>query len=297
MTTELKPCPFCGGNVKLEQTLNKKGWGVVCRSGKGLGGTCSIEQVPSVTKDAAIERWNTRAVPDVPELVRYRMEGCEDTYYENGHLQHDGIYVNEVEDATGTYVLASEAERIIADLVKENERLKDSRSDAPIGGDLAYGLIHRAEADEAKLAEIEKQVPVGYYNGKLDYGVGGSSVIGIDKTTKNGLIFPIGAHPVADREPTARQALQAIADLPSGKNEDVMSGHEDAYRIVEKLFKTPPEINCSTADREVETIERCAMVLDMMHNNLANNTDYDDRRAILAIAAKNLRALSGKEPA
>ncbi len=43
--------------------------------------------------------------------------------------------------------------------------------------------------------------------------------------------------------PTALDALQAIADLPTGKNEDVMAGHEDAYRAVERLFLVPPVIN------------------------------------------------------
>ncbi|WP_189347221.1 Lar family restriction alleviation protein [Mesorhizobium sp. M4A.F.Ca.ET.090.04.2.1] len=63
---ELKPCPFCGGPVKLEQPLDSlpfssRGWGVVCRNTINLGGTCAIEQIPSRTKEAAIERWNRRA--------------------------------------------------------------------------------------------------------------------------------------------------------------------------------------------------------------------------------------------
>lgn len=36
-------------------------------------------------------------------------------------------------------------------------------------------------------------------------------------------------------EPTAKQALQAITDLPYGKNDDINSGHEDAYRAIEAL--------------------------------------------------------------
>lgn len=58
---QLKPCPFCGGEVKLEQTLKRTGWGVVCRNSSNLGGTCAIEQIPSKEKQAAITRWNTRA--------------------------------------------------------------------------------------------------------------------------------------------------------------------------------------------------------------------------------------------
>jgi len=63
---KLKPCPFCGGYVKLEQTLEAKRaksdewWGVVCRNSKNIGGTCAIQQRASRTKEAAIARWNTR---------------------------------------------------------------------------------------------------------------------------------------------------------------------------------------------------------------------------------------------
>lgn len=42
--------------------------------------------------------------------------------------------------------------------------------------------------------------------------------------------------------PSAIAALQAIANLPTGRNEDVMAGHEDAYRAVEALFAVPPRI-------------------------------------------------------
>jgi hypothetical protein len=61
---ELKPCPFCGGAVELEQA-NSRGahrwWGVVCRNTINLGGTCAIEQIPSASREAATERWNRRA--------------------------------------------------------------------------------------------------------------------------------------------------------------------------------------------------------------------------------------------
>ncbi|MCA8389208.1 Lar family restriction alleviation protein [Burkholderia multivorans] len=66
---KLKPCPFCGGTVELERardtTIEKYGtrkwWGVVCRNTTNLGGTCAIEQRPSASPEAAIERWNRRA--------------------------------------------------------------------------------------------------------------------------------------------------------------------------------------------------------------------------------------------
>jgi hypothetical protein len=44
---------------------------------------------------------------------------------------------------------------------------------------------------------------------------------------------------------TGEDALQVIADLPTGKNEDVMEGQEQAYRAVEALFPFPPTIHCT----------------------------------------------------
>lgn len=197
----------------------------------------------------------------VPELVRYRMEGCENTYYENGHLQHDGIYVDEVEDATGLYVLASEAERIIADQAKEAERRDATIKDLQTRNDM---LLERwqeqgetIEVAEGKLAACEKQVPVA-----LRYR------------------FITTASP--QRDWSDWFIVDDSCSIPHRDPKD---------QEVQPLYAHP------VAYREAETIERCAMVLDMMHNNLANNTDYDDRRAILVIAAKNLRALSGKESA
>lgn len=62
--SELKPCPFCGGPVELERPANTGGsrqwWGVVCRNTINRGGTCAIEQRPSASREAAIDRWNMR---------------------------------------------------------------------------------------------------------------------------------------------------------------------------------------------------------------------------------------------
>jgi hypothetical protein len=68
---ELLPCPFCGGPVKLEEAQStrshifgeRRWWGVVCRNTMNRGGTCAIEQRPSASEEAAIERWNRRATP------------------------------------------------------------------------------------------------------------------------------------------------------------------------------------------------------------------------------------------
>lgn len=62
---ELLPCPFCGGPVELERPAalprgSNEWFGVVCRNTINRGGTCAIEQRPSRTKEAAIDRWNMR---------------------------------------------------------------------------------------------------------------------------------------------------------------------------------------------------------------------------------------------
>ena len=69
MSDELKRCPFCGGSVELELVSKtydeiygrREFWGVVCRNTINLGGTCAIQQIPSASREAAIERWNRRA--------------------------------------------------------------------------------------------------------------------------------------------------------------------------------------------------------------------------------------------
>lgn len=65
---KLEPCPFCGGAVELERTTGeyerhhgqREWWGVVCRNTINVGGTCAIQQIPSASKEAAVERWNRR---------------------------------------------------------------------------------------------------------------------------------------------------------------------------------------------------------------------------------------------
>lgn len=80
--SELKDCPFCGGPVQLERPLDapknsNEWWGIVCRNTLNRGGSCAIHQVPSRTKDAAIDRWNRRAIPADQVLVpREALERC-----------------------------------------------------------------------------------------------------------------------------------------------------------------------------------------------------------------------------
>jgi hypothetical protein len=77
-SADLMPCPFCGGPVELERTTSRfeeehgghrQYWGVVCRNTINRGGTCAIEQRPSASEEAAIERWNRRAAMQTAEPV------------------------------------------------------------------------------------------------------------------------------------------------------------------------------------------------------------------------------------
>lgn len=64
----LLPCPFCGGPVELRRVLISKSWfGVVCRNTINRGGSCAMEQVPSRTQEAAVDRWNMRNGVLAPE--------------------------------------------------------------------------------------------------------------------------------------------------------------------------------------------------------------------------------------
>lgn len=47
--------------------------------------------------------------------------------------------------------------------------------------------------------------------------------------------------------PSAKDALHAIANLTTPMSLEQMSGHEDAYRAVERLFAAPPEIEANPA--------------------------------------------------
>ena len=64
------------------------------------------------------------------------------------------------------------------------------------------------------------------------------------------------SRPTTYISPTALDALQAIANLPTGKNEDEMNGQESAYRAVESLFLSPPHVeaeNSAKADSQIKS--------------------------------------------
>ena len=136
MTSELKPCPFCGGKADPE------GWSSIDRKGPA----CDDCYASADT----IERWNTRATPSadlLAGLVRYD-EFEIVRAHEAGEMPDGGD--------TGIYVLHSEAAKVI-DLMKHDEVSYRSTIEH---------LKQRAEAAEAKLVKYEDQLPIGYITPK-----------------------------------------------------------------------------------------------------------------------------------
>ena len=69
---ELKPCPFCGGEAKINLFLGN--YCVTCKECTG-----AIFPVRGMTKEEAIEDWNTRKPMEqiVERLERQQEEYCE----------------------------------------------------------------------------------------------------------------------------------------------------------------------------------------------------------------------------
>lgn len=103
MTSELKPCPFCGAKAKVKPS------GIGC-----YAVYCDNRHrgVATSSKETAAAEWNTRARPSADPLaglVRYSVP-----------LRYDKIMPD------GEYVLHSEAAKIIAAKVHEVENFRGS---------------------------------------------------------------------------------------------------------------------------------------------------------------------------
>ena len=55
MSEELKPCPFCGGNVQKVKSSGRWGWFVSC--------ACAAVGPSADSRDEAIRAWNRRLEP------------------------------------------------------------------------------------------------------------------------------------------------------------------------------------------------------------------------------------------
>ncbi len=210
MTSELKPCPFCGGSnfsieMKEHRHLNSVGDWYYLRC-ESVG--CSARaDYPS--RDGLITAWNTRAAPDVPELVRYsaiELVRSIDAGYDP--LPSDD----------GDYVEFSQAAEIIAADRAEIKRLRSLNHYAH----LEAVAIRRAEAAEAKLAQYEAQEPIGFVspsffdslNIKNAYSV--AAFVVMEKSIKYNTPLYASPAPAADlKEKCDRyeRALRGIAEL------------------------------------------------------------------------------------
>lgn len=140
MRSELKPCPKCLSDRVTCWNVTG-GNQIVCKD-------CGLRNKPDVDETAVRNDWNTRAVPDVPELVRYGFE--EKRYASDGF--NEKVYF--VKKPNGEYVFHSSAAAVIAAKDAEIQKLKDGGHES---FKIAIGWQERALAAEAKLAQIEKQ--------------------------------------------------------------------------------------------------------------------------------------------
>lgn len=165
MTSELKPCPFCQTVKFLEideyyEPFNKGyfGFTVICNAA-GLDGSdkgCGASGAWGETEEEAARIWNTRAVPDVSELVRYDHSLVGTREDKSGML----------EDANGEYVRYDQAAAMLAAKDAVIERLSEQCHG--INAEL-QGVYERAEAAEAERDAIRDDRFDGlwrFWNGK-----------------------------------------------------------------------------------------------------------------------------------
>lgn len=55
VSKELKPCPFCGGNMQKVKSSGRWGWFVSC--------ACAAVGPSADSREGAIEAWNRRSEP------------------------------------------------------------------------------------------------------------------------------------------------------------------------------------------------------------------------------------------
>ena len=144
MTSELKPCPFCGGEAEIER------YGCTRFSTAYRCQDCGCSLETSETFNHGRE-WNTRAAPVVPELVRYEPDYAVDfRSVTTAYMQSN---------AGGEYVLYSQAAEIIASKDKEINKLNVYNSSYH---NQITELRELLQAAEAKNVQYEAQEPAGW---------------------------------------------------------------------------------------------------------------------------------------
>lgn len=155
MTSELKLCAACNSKACMATYPNDGGpiYQVICTG-------CKIRTGEYYDKSKAIDQWNTRAVPDVPELVSV----CTEAFIAGTWMKISSATEWKHHSNVRELVLYSQAAAMLAAKDEEIERLKDeNRSIFDTYLDRHNKIVtleERAEAAEAELAQIRAQGPV-----------------------------------------------------------------------------------------------------------------------------------------
>jgi len=190
MTSELKPCLSCKGEARLFRRSGVKG--KVCPSKwyreRVECKVCGLTTREYKKPNAAVHSWNTRAVPDVTELVRYRpsllaclggehrdpegeyirydqaaavfaQKDAEIKYWKSECLREAELATHIANDRNDYEDRAKEAEVKLAQVEAENERLK---IDASKHAHDAETVRRERDALIAKLAQSEEQEAAHY---------------------------------------------------------------------------------------------------------------------------------------
>lgn len=287
MTVELKPCPFCGSTAIKDDVYQRDGRMVVCRECHASVGEFNPEaNAKAITKwnrrSRAVEqgewiKWDGGDFQPVPGemlvMVMLRDGSIEGPARTREFAGTDSCWKHRGSDGDIiAYRLSALTDTSGDDEATDDGHMRGYRCtcDFPNQCDdtCARGAVPRPGDDEAKLwyrRRIDEERAAGREQNALTY----------ESCARAEGMLP-------KSEATARDALQAIADLPTGKNEDVMNGHEDAYRAVEALFSSPPRINCTDEyqrgmrDGVREAIQiasdQAALMADMALDGLPENS-------------------------
>lgn len=179
MTSELKTCPFCGGepHYKFDDIKAVIGCEDCNLELKVSLQLLSLRIVKDTQERTALRLWNTRAVPNVPELVivshevfyaptrEWRKTNDPDYYRKSDNLVRDLVdkdkaaAVIAAKDAETEFLL-SERRKIVAAITSHDEDTEISIADII---ECVEELRARAKAAEAKLAQIEKREAEGWF--------------------------------------------------------------------------------------------------------------------------------------
>lgn len=160
MATELKPCPFCGGEARFyhDHPAYENRMFIGCTECNA-----EVEPLDSVkhSKSDQVFLWNTRAAPDVPELVRYKPDS------------YDAPSISRMlKDEEGSYVRYDQAAAIISALKAELYDMQKERDRALEWRDHDRERAFTAEANNKRLREaLETLVDrISYYASLAEEG-------------------------------------------------------------------------------------------------------------------------------